>query len=211
MTPKIVSQSYIVRVSGLHWMSWLQVQFYFSQTTFRYPAIFFPKEKYIRFQSGLPMNKQLSEGQNELCDARWQGASPEGQSSNTVPILPLLLSQYPTAFTIYLYRAALVRWVLVRQRYLESYLTPRSVEMLPAVQISGSYLFLGHIFCFAVFYACGINIRKKKSLLRVWERESGRFAKLLLGCLFCQLPLTLLASVAIWLFCWAGSSNLGGP
>lgn len=70
MTPKIVSQSYIVRVSGLHWMSWLQVQFYFSQTTFRYSAIFFPKEKYIRFQSGLPMNKQLSEGQNELCDAR---------------------------------------------------------------------------------------------------------------------------------------------
>lgn len=39
---------------------------------------------------------------------------------------------------------------------------------------------------------------------------SGRFANhLLLDCLCCQLPLTLLAAIAIWLFCWAGSSNLG--
>lgn len=39
---------------------------------------------------------------------------------------------------------------------------------------------------------------------------SGRFANhLLLACLSCQLPLTLLAAVVIWLFCWAGCSNLG--
>lgn len=39
---------------------------------------------------------------------------------------------------------------------------------------------------------------------------SGRFANhLLLDCLSCRLPLTLLAAIAIWLFCWAGSSNLG--
>lgn len=43
-----------------------------------------------------------------------------------------------------------------------------------------------------------LTLKKKISLLRVLERESGRFANLLLlGGLFCQLPLTLWAAVAI--------------
>lgn len=61
----------------------------------------------------------------------------------------------------------------------------------------------------AVFCINGNGI-KKKLLPRVLHMVSGRFASHLLpDCLSCQLPLTLLAAIAIWLFCWAGSSNLG--
>ena len=72
--------------------------------------------------------------------------------------------------------------------------TREGVEMLLVSQTWRSYAgrCCGHTFCHAVSYAYGINIIKH-SLLRVLEIVSGRFANLLLlDCLFCQLPLTLL-------------------
>lgn len=216
----------LVRVSGPHWRSWHSVQVSFLQPVFRYPVTFLLQEKYARPQSGSPSTKQICQGWGEPCDAGKQGGEgrgSEGCAWGTALIFPPLLLQHPVAFSIPLYRAGNVLSQHGRGQVLGllKFLAFPQGDLRPcrpiAFRISGilhwSLLWpLSPLFDLCDY---GISIplpSPLKSLLRVLERESGRIANLLLlDCLLCQLPLTLLAAIAIWLFCWAGSSNLGGP
>ena len=142
---------------------------------FRYPAIFPLKEKYTKPQRGSPLNKQISEGWNEPCDARKQGVSSEDQSCTPYPsFTPVTVStsiyhlSMGLGYVLSLCSRELVPVLMKhpwgwRREYQGSRLSPEGVEMLQAFQIWGSYIcpFCGHIFCFVIFYAYGINILKK--------------------------------------------------